>query len=254
MQDLSKIIVIKRNLNKDALKNIMIAVITSCIHPKQSENIRSFVPIRERIEQTLYSIERLKAIGFKQIIIVDNSYEIDFNSILSIHNDIKLIHVRQYQFSNKGINELLMLLTSLDEIPDDTPIFKISGRYYPNELFNSEFNSEFDFKVRSYNFHEKRGTISTRGYFVKNKEIYEDFLLKMLNEVFVYQSRIVGWRSLKIQLKNIFYPIFSEKSNISIEFAGARILKNSDYKIELVETMGIQGQVAGFKNLMEINE
>lgn len=254
MQDLSKIIVIKRNLNKDALKNIMIAVITSCIHPKQSENIRSFVPLTERIEQTLYSIERLKAIGFKQIILVDNSYEIDFSRIKLAHKDIKIIHVQQYQFTNKGVNELLMLLTILDQIPNDTPIFKISGRYFPNEAFNFEFNNEFDFKIRPYNFLERRGTISTRGYFVKNKEIYEDFLLKTLNEVFIYQSRFVGWGSSKIQFKNIFSPIFSKKLNTSIEFAAARVLKNSNYKLELIDTIGIEGQIAGFENLTAINE
>ncbi|MBB2144099.1 hypothetical protein GM921_01255 [Pedobacter sp. LMG 31464] len=233
----------------------MIAIVTSCIHPKQlSSNSRSFVPLKQRIEQTLYTLERLKATGFKQIILIDNSYEVDFNSIKLIHNDVKILHIQQYQFTNKGINELLMLLTILDEIPKDTPIFKISGRYFPNESFNFEFNAEYDFKLRTYNFFKRRGTISTRGYFVKNKEIYEDFLLKTLNEAFIYQSRFVGWRSSILQLKNIFFPIFSKKLNTSIEFAAVRVLKNSNYKLELIDTIGIEGQIAGFENLTAINE
>lgn len=233
----------------------MIAIVTSCIHPIQQDNlIVSSVSIPEREIQTIKSLIELKKIGFRKIILLDNSVSTyDYAKIKCSTDDLQIISFRQYQFKNKGINELLMLLAVLEEIPDDELIFKISGRYYPTTGFSTAFNSSYDFKIKAYNYHHRTGSISTRAYFVKNKVIYKEFLLKVLNEIFLYPQRIVGMRSLFAQISAILKPN-SPKLNISIEFAGARILKKNRYKVELAEKIGIEGIIAGANKYELIQE
>lgn len=225
----------------------MIAIVTSCIHPTQKEGLlKSSVSVPDREMQTIKSLTELSKFGFKKIILLDNSISTyDYAKIRCVSDHLQIISFRQYQFENKGINELLMLLAVLEEIPDEELIFKISGRYYPVNGFSTAFNLSYDFKIKAYNYHHKIGSISTRAYFVKNKVIYKAFLLKVLNELFVYPRRIVGIRSFLSKISAILKPDFNPKLNISIEFAGARILKKDEYKVELVEKIGIEGIIAG---------
>lgn len=235
----------------------MIAIVTSCIHPIQKDGLpKSSVSVADREMQTIKSLTELRKFGFKKIILIDNSISTyDYAKIrCSISDHLQIISFRQYQFKNKGINELLMLLAVLEEIPDDESIFKISGRYYPVTGFSTAFNLSHDFKIRTYNYHHKIGSISTRAYFVKNKIIYKAFLLKVLNELFIYPHRIVGIRSFFSKISAILKPDFNPKLNISIEFAGARILKKDGYKVELVERMGIEGIIAGANKYEFIQE
>ncbi len=233
----------------------MIAVITSCINPKKIfSTTRSFFPLAERELQTINTLEKLKSVGFKQIILADNSDEYDFSSLGSAIDDVTIIHLKQYQFANKGINEILILLSILDYIPADTKIFKISGRYFPTTYFKLEMNDEDDFKVNGFDFDGKNPSISTRGYFVRNKMLYEEFLLACLNEIYSYPYRIVGLRSFWRFITEFIKPKLKTSSNISVEFAAARVLKNKNYKINLMEKIGIEGRVAGFQELNHIEE
>ncbi|MEE1883920.1 hypothetical protein [Pedobacter flavus] len=233
----------------------MIAIITSCIRPIENTNDpKSHFSVKERENQTIFTLEKLSALNFKKIIVVDNSVSYDFNELELRFKHIKFISIKQFQFENKGINELLMLLAEVDELPENTPIFKISGRYYPNEDFNINFNEAYDFKVKAYNFDTKRGSISTRAYFVKNKQIYKNFLLKTFIETFTYSHKIVGIRSFIYQLKRIFIKNLPTSISTSIEFAAARVLKNENYKVEFVNKIGVEGQIAGFKELSKIKE
>jgi hypothetical protein len=232
----------------------MIAIVTSCIKPRQNKEIKSFFSLSERETQTIFTLQKLKDAGFKEIVLVDNSESYNFSKIESAVTNVKILPLVQFQFQNKGINELLMLLAAVDVLPADTPIFKISGRYFPNENFSYQFDDQYDFKFKAYQFYSKRGTISTRGYFVKNKEIYSDFLIKTLGEVFVYPQRIVGIRSLINQITGIFKPKFTSTFGTSIEFAAARVIKNGNYRFNIIDTIGIEGQVAGFKELPAIKE
>lgn len=235
----------------------MVAIITSCINPFSpfDQKPKSYFSITERINQTVNTIETLLKYPFKKIYILDNSYQFDINSLPLSFNDILVLrHFQQYQFENKGINELLLILAIVDELPDDEPVFKISGRYFPNENFSFNIKKGYDFKVKASNFYDKRGTISTRAYFVANKTIYKDFLLKCLNEVFNYPKRIVGVRSALAVIKQTLKSTITSDANTSIEFASARVLKCCKYKIEFATTMGIEGNIAGFKQLSKINE
>ncbi|MEE1945143.1 hypothetical protein VRU48_08490 [Pedobacter sp. KR3-3] len=226
----------------------MIAVVTSCIYPVATidNEKRSHVSLSEREQQTIQSIAELVKKGFSKIIIVDNAaVAYDFSTIKALAPHIEVVQLKQYQFQNKGINELLMLLAIVDELPENEVIFKLSARYCPNEHFSKKFDPNCDFKVKGYDFDQKRGTISTRAYFVKNKAVYKDFLLKTLNEVFLYPQRIVGLRSLANLFSSIFKPSFAPRFNTSIEFAAARVLKHEKYSIKLVDSIGIEGIVAG---------
>ncbi|HVV55285.1 MAG TPA: hypothetical protein VHC47_08175, partial [Mucilaginibacter sp.] len=70
------------------------------------------------------------------------------------------------------------------------------------------------------------------------------FLLSSLREIFAYPERIVGPGSLlrKISSKNDNKALHL---NISVEFAAANILRMSQYKVHLLEDLGIEGLVAG---------
>jgi hypothetical protein len=232
----------------------MIAIVTSCIKPIEPNGlIKSFVSLEERCRQTIYTLQRIKEVGFEQIILADNSDGYDYSQLGPAIDGVKIIQFRQYQFPNKGINEILMLLSALDEIPTNIPIFKISGRYFPTENFLPRMDLSTDFKVRG-GFKGKVPTISTRAYFVRNKQIYEDFLLYCLNETYSYNYRIVGFRSLFNFVMEFFRPSLRKESHIAIEFAGGRVLKKGHFTYERVERLHIKGQIAGIKGQQLIEE
>lgn len=234
----------------------MIAIVSSCIKPFQSGNQRkSHFSVADREMQTLFTLEKLEAYRFSRIILVDNSVDFDFSHIKKKFENVEVVHIKQYQFENKGVNELLMLLALVDELPDNEPILKISGRYYPNDGFAANIGTAIDFKVRGYDFESKRGSISTRAYFVRNKQLYKDFLLKTFNEVFLYPGRIVGLRSfIKAIVTSLRKPVFFPNFNASIEFSAARVLKNGNYALDVTDTIGIQGEIAGFEGAEKIVE
>lgn len=233
----------------------MIAIVTSCIHPKVMPSItRSFFSVEEREIQTIHTLNRLKEVGFKQIILADNSVDYDFTKLKSAIDGVKIIQLKQYQFLNKSINEILILLSIIDEIPENTQIFKISGRYFPADNFSMEINEHIDFKVKGFDFDTKNAVISTRGYFVKNKTIYEEFLLYCLNEIYSYPYRVVGLGSMIKFMKEFFNPSLKKTSNISVEFAAARTLKQGNFKYELTDNLNIEGQIAGLETKELIKE
>ncbi len=233
----------------------MIAIISSCLYPEENDGIkRSHFTNEERVEQTLLTISALENFQFSQIILVDNSAIANFDAIKSAFEKVTIVHTKQYQFKNKGVNEFLMLLAVVRNLPDNEPIFKISGRYLPNENFSTLFETAYDFKVRAYNLGTKKFSISTRGYFVRNKEIYEDFLLKTLHETYLYPQRVVGFRSFVNFLKQTLSPNLNSTVTTSVEFAGSRMLKYSNYNVQYIEEIGINGVIAGFEAKSVIRE
>jgi len=233
----------------------MIAIVSSCIHPKTMKaSTRSFFSLADRELQTIKTLEQLKKVGFKQIILVDNSDDYDFSRLKSATENVKVIQLKQYQFANKSINEILMILAILDEIPSGSKIFKISGRYFPTDNFKLDMNEKIDFKVKGFDFQSRRPVISTRAYFIGNKEVYERFLLSCLNEIYSYPYRVVGPRSLWVFIRDFFNPRLRTISTISIEFAAARVLKNGKFKFELTDDLNIEGQIAGLHTKELIKE
>ncbi len=219
-----------------------------------SYTTKSFFSLEERELQTINTLEKLKSAGFKQIILADNSAEYDFSKFGSAVDGVQVIQLKQYQFANKSINEILILLSVLDDVPSDTKIFKISGRYFPTDNFKTEMDDALDFKVKGFDFDTKRSTISTRGYFVKNKIVYEEFLLSCLNELYSYPYRIVGLRSFWNFIQEFFNPKLKSGSYISVEFAAARVLKKGKFKYQLTDILNIKGHIAGLESKELIEE
>jgi hypothetical protein len=232
----------------------MIAVVTSTIKPPTAYQ-KSFYSFAERLEQTKTTLKRLEECGFTSIFLIDNSpllNQTELQQLLHDFPNVQLYHLQQYHFDNKGINELLMLLYLTQHLPLNQPVFKLSGRYYPTASFKKP---EFcDFAVKEYQYKKRNGTISTRGYWVKNTIILQTFLLNCLNEIFVYPERITGFRSLLVKLEKKIFNKEITPLNISLEFAAANVLKRSSYSINFLPTIGVEGLIAGATQMERITE
>src|SRR3569833_1614960 len=138
----------------------MIAVVSSTIKPViKTREIANIYGFEDRLEQTKHTIARLLQVGFDEIYLVDNSpllSQPQLQNLLQGYENVNLYHVPQYQFRNKGINELLMLLYATQFLPPNENIFKISGRYYPAENF--EQPNKKDFAVKGHNYDKKTAT------------------------------------------------------------------------------------------------
>lgn len=233
----------------------MIAVVTSCLIPVQPAGAatRSFVPAGERLAQTQKTVSALSAAGFTRIILADNSPLPTPNAATGFPA-VEWIWLKQYQFENKGLNELLMLLAVLDRLPEDEPIFKISARYYPDPGFQASIGPGFDFRMRVYHRLSRRETVSTRAYFVRNKHIFEDFLLRTLNETFRYPDRAIGLRGLRRAVAELFTPSLSTVTTTAIELAAARVIRRANYTVQECDPIGICGIVAGSEKLEKLCE
>lgn len=232
----------------------MIAVVSSTIQPTRLQQATSFYTYEQRVEQTKLTLLRLRQCGFTEIFLVDNSpllNKVLIQNILIDFPEVEVHHLLQYQFQNKGVNELLLLLYLIEYVPANQNIFKISGRYYPTEEFKKpDFE---DFAVKKYHHAYNYEVISTRGYWVKDADTLHRFLIDCLYEYFAYPEKIVGLRSL--------YRVFFRKKdkttphfNISIEFAAAHVLRSGTYKVTLVDKIGIEGLIAGADRLEKISE
>ena len=229
----------------------MIAIITSTLQPAKGKSYFSF---EDRVLQTKESLLKLQGAGFHQVFLIDNSDTLDQYQVEQLLADFPFVekfHCRQYQFENKGINELLMLLALCREIPSETPVFKISGRYYPNEHF-----SQPDFKdvaVKGEHFYNRTGIISTRAYWVKNKDLLKEILLKTLDVIYTYNHEVTDLKALfKAFLKLV--GLKTIPLNLSIEFAMATALKAGNYHILFLNPIGLEGYIAGGDHLHQIKE
>jgi len=219
----------------------MIAVITSTIKPSTD---KTYYTYEERLEQTIGTIKSLRRAGFSKIYLVDNSPLLNTDELTRLlkDKDVEAYHIDQYQFSNKGINELLMLLYIYPRLAQNETIFKISGRYTVTPGFEKP---AFEYMaVRSFDFNGKNSVISTRAYWVKNAQLFEAFLNDTLREVFAYPERVVGLRSFLKKFKNNFRQQ-GNTLNISIEFAAAQVLKRNGFKVTELKNLHIEGWVAG---------
>ncbi|AMQ01249.1 hypothetical protein AY601_4406 [Pedobacter cryoconitis] len=224
----------------------MIALITSTLRP--TDKTHSFFKEEERYTQTLETIRKLSGKGFSEIYIFDNSSKKINGEQLIQDSGCKLFFIQncQYTFRNKGLNEALLILNSLNHLPPDRPIFKISARYYPTDQFNTERMNlvTTDFIGKGYSFDKRGGLFSTRGYIVKDKELLERMLVLCIEDMMSYSKGIYGLSSLINHLKSIFVLQTGSPFQISMEHAFARILK-THFSYQLLENIGIEGYIAG---------
>lgn len=232
----------------------MIAVISSTIYPpaqKTRDGVRSWNSPESRLEQTQKTIQFLVDEGISKIYLADNSGVNWIEKTDQLLNPAKVYVFKQHQYQNKGISELYLLLSILELIPENEPIIKISGRYMiKNNPFKN--STEYDFQARFYEHRMFRSSISTRCYWVKNREVYKIFLERTLREIFSYSSRIVGPASLVRIIYNSIFPDLDkypyDDPRCSIELASALAIKHLNYTKCKIAVLGIEGYIAGNLN------
>ena len=144
-----------------------------------------------------------------------------------------------------------MILNNIDELPDYSPIFKISGRYFPNNGFdiNKFKSSQSDFTGKIHG-----DMVSTRAYGVASKAVWEKLLVLAVEDMISYFK---GARGLRGTWNNLMLFVGKEKPGVSqtiaIERAFARIIKKY-YSHNFIEALGIEGAVAGSSALEVIKE
>jgi len=226
----------------------MIALITSTLVPQNTYSL--FTP-PERLTQTIMTIGKLVEAGFTGIYLFDNSLSsINTAALKNEFEPLKIFHSPQYTFKNKGLNEALLILNNLHNLPSDSPIFKISGRYYPTPLFSKDIwylNQEKDFVGVGYDFDKKIAGFSTKAYFVKNKDILASTLVKAVEDMVSYSKGIHGIKSAANAIKEIFKPTIGTGYQLSMEQSFARILKQQQ-NYHLVKKMNIEGFEASSLN------
>jgi hypothetical protein len=229
----------------------MIAIISSTIYPSAlttRDGVRSWNTPESRLEQTQKTIQSLVDCGISDIYLADNSGKNWLDTTDALLKPAKVYVFNHHQYHNKGISELYLLLSILEFIPSNEPIVKISGRYFINgNPFQDTF--DYDLQIKIYQYGLFSSLMSTRCYWVKNKEIYELFLRQTLRESFAYPSRIIGFGSLARIIYNSIFPGSDEypydDPKCSIELASARVLKIFKYKKFEINVLGIEGLVAG---------
>ena len=238
----------------------MIVVVSSTIFPPPNiseSDPRSIFNSFERLEQTKETIASLLRCGYESIIIADNSGSRWVSGTEDALLPAKVIVYSQHQFQNKGISETIMLLSVLEQLPDNEPIIKISGRYNLNRNLDEEI-SGFDIAARidnhPYKFGKRINLMSTRCYIIKNKAIFLSFLNSLIEEIYSYSSRIVGYGSFKrfilnqISAVNSNYSYFDPK--LSVEAAGYFVVMKYKYKVNYLSHIGLCGKAGTFKGLV----
>lgn len=221
--------------------------------------VHSFFSAADRVEQTRSALGKLVSLGFQRILLFDNSDLIDENRLRELFTDfpeVEPYHHRQYQFRNKGISEALLLLNNMHHLPDGVPIFKISGRYAPNEEFkpmDSGLLEKYEVIGIGENFDKKTSSFNTRAYYVKNKAILTEMLVLAIEEILSYAKGIHGLRSLCNAMLAYYRPAIGISYQLSLEQAFARILKYKKNYL-LLSRMNIEGYVAGSRQRDFIKE
>lgn len=223
----------------------MIAIITSTIFPAPATTTTSYrgsIDYQDRLMQTVETIKSLVDLQFSAIYLFDNS---GFNWEETVENQLspaKIIKFNMFQFDNKGLSELYMLLHGLSVIPNDIPILKISGRYILEQKLNDELLKKVDFAGKF-----NPDTISTRAYYFKTREAMQNVLYVALNNMYAYKHKIVGFRSLFKVMQNAFFDNGQSSfydTTISIErgmFNAIKKLKLKTQHMPVIHVSGISG-------------
>lgn len=223
----------------------MIAIISSTIFPDlpaEATLYRGSIDYADRLAQTVTTIKSLQSLGFTKIYLFDNS---GFNWDEQADPQLapaEVIKFNSFQYNNKGLSELMMLLHGMQKIASDQPVLKISGRYVLSEKIDEMNFSTYDFAGK---FHAD--TISTRAYYFKNSDTMKAVLFAALNNMYSYKHRIVGLRSLVQVAKNAFLRNVSTSfydTTISIErgmFNAIKKLKLKSLHLEKLNVSGISG-------------
>ena len=197
-----------------------------------------------RLEQTKATVNSLVQLGYETIYIADNSgpnWRAGTEECLAPATVLRFDHL---QFSNKGISELYLLQAALPQLPPNTRIIKVSGRYVLKRRLHQELGSA-DFLFKLYKRFRNRSYVSTVAYVVRDKAIYEIFVEQSLRELFAYAVRVVGFRSLFRIVRNSVAPQYDHypyhDPGTSVELAMWRVLRIHRYRVLYIDQLGIEG-------------
>jgi hypothetical protein len=235
-------------------------VIASTIFPAPSPNpevVKSVYSSGERLEQTKGAVNSLIDLGYEDLLLLDNSGS-RFQQILAEEFPAATVKTfDHFQYDNKGIAETILLLAGLEFVPDDRVLMKISGRYMLHRRVVCDL-AAYDLAARVYAHPDRlirhRKTMATRCYFVKNKRIYREYLLGLLQEIYGYSARIVGLGSLKRWLVNQVnskantYSYFCP--SLSVEAASLRVVRKLDFRLQCLDRIGLTGHAGTFDSLL----
>lgn len=233
-------------------------VVTSTIFPREARDksvVKSVYSPEERLRQTRDTIDSLRACGYGNIHLLDNSGHRHREQLEGAFADVQLGLFDHYQYDNKGVSETLLLLDGLARLPDRTPIVKLSGRYLLTRPVSLD-TGKYDLGARIYEHARRFGTVSTmstRCYVTRDKAILQRYLLALLEEIFAYSSRIVGPGSLKRFLVNQFMPGRNSCSffdpMLSVEAASIVVVRRLGLRLLELRSVGVKGFAGTFDNL-----
>ena len=236
----------------------MLGLVSSTLFPSARPTLdgaRSAFTSDERMSQTARTLESLRAAGIERIVVADNSEAAHAGQVRSALTGAEVLHLPCHAFPNRGLNELLLLLTALDALPADEEILKISGRYRLASGFSLPAWGDHVALFKGYDFEARHGVVSTRCYAVRGTAVYRRLLERALSELFVAPYRIVGPRSFAKALLGIEPADLGAGPTTSIEHAMARALKASGLPFKVLEgRIGLEGEIAGAASRDPISE
>ena len=234
--------------------------ISSTIFPRDARDssiVKSVYSGDQRLAQTQATVASLRALGYSSIYLFDNSGGEHRNALDRAFPGVRVKVFDHYQYDNKGISETFLLLEALRDLPEDRQIIKISGRYQLAKRL--EFDADrYDLAARIYQ-HEplhfrRRETMATRCYSFRNKAVYRAYLLALLEEMYAYSSRIVGFGSLRRFLINQFFSNRNAYSfmdpSLSVEAASINVMRNLKLRLFRLESIGLAGFAGTFQSLL----
>jgi hypothetical protein len=224
----------------------MLALISSTIFPPPVTNHRTLyrgtLAPEKRIEQTKETIRSLVDLGYKEIYLLDNSGVRWLEGTDAELSPARVFKFNHFQFENKGLSELYMLLAGVQLLPDNEPIFKISGRYVIGKREDETLFSRYDVLCR-----HDGNNMTTRAYYVKNRKVLESLLLLTLERMYSQGARVVGPKSLLKFLKNNFAPALEDRAylepEVMIEKSMFECIKKK-YKYLSIGEIGLSGNFA----------
>ena len=227
----------------------MIGLVSSTLFPSARPTLdgaRSAFTPDERVAQTVRTLVSLKAAGIERIFVADNSEPARAQDVRAALPGAEVLSLPCHAFPNRGLNEILLLLTALDALPPDEEILKVSGRYRLVPGFALPAWAEHVAVFKGYDFDSRHGVVSTRCYAVRGAATLRRLLERALTELFVTPYRVVGPRSLAKALLGVEPTDPEAGPTTSIEQAMARALKGSGLPVRILDgRIGLEGEIAG---------
>lgn len=231
----------------------MIGLISSTISPSElasHDGARTNLDPQTRLVQTIESVASLVKLGFTSIIVADNSANPLSEGDAALLAPATVMRFQHFPYRNKGIAEAFLLLAATQNLPANTPLMKLSGRYRASRNLAAQLETE-DF-IGRFGRSGRFEDVSTRAYATRDVDFFRRFISGALDEMYAAPWRVVGPRSLLALTRRVLrpksdtYPYSDPKT--SLELACARWLARTSSRIRRVEELGVEGVMGSWIN------